>query len=1110
MTRIVLLAAFSVFAALNVPLEVINWADIARTGEPVTAGVPLPEKSVSDLTKLRITDASGNTIPAQFRPLSKWWKEKLSEGRDDPSIKWVLCDFQTDVPVRNKTAVFLKDDNASGAAVTALSVTETADAVTVVTGPLQFVVSRTHFNLFDEAWLDTDGDNVFEASERIIEPGNASGGVITAGDWAAGGCTSGAEHFSSTHAPTRMVIEENGPMKVMIRIEGRHYASSGGVSRGLYGWQCFITAYAGKSYVDVQWALTNNLQEGNRPPEKNTDSTFTVFSWPFADYRLSLDLALNPSATQSCALLGETEAVGTAGDVAARLLQKAGGYAMTGGPSGVSAKGGVSLSDGTLGVRIAMRDFAPNNPKGLSVSRDRIDIELFPDTAGTSPYWLEPFTRKNHRMRFEFFAGTPASGALLSLHEETEAPLRMLAADRAWYRDTHAWERGFGIPAGAEFQRIIPSSWTRLNKMTDLNLVYNSLTRDWTTYGHNYNFNCGGSHDNLVSCFYKYALTGNPRDFELWEAKTFYFNDRVQCQFSPNAWQELDWWLNPLAHTAEYRGCHQMWGTGAEPVSETFPDYFIRPDIVFTQFPDAGHQTQLNIIEYYQLTGDPATRDAMEGLAVYSASWIFAWTYLFPVSYDGRTITDSVDVDSVFSLGSGPRYIARPSMVLNQAYEVTGDDRYFYPAKLGTYTLRNVIRRHPAGYLASPGERTYCDTNDTPWHTDHPGVAQPKYFSGSDFQIGIAMEALYSWLAKTGDEEIRDALIEAGASMLWRMNKDSSDRWTGFVYQGWCDYGFSGKRYDNSLPNLGYNGSMSEGFGGFLFSYLASGRTDFLPVINDGWTALNGTWSMEMFNIWEALHKRDALDSAPPAAVTDLSASGDPVSGLRLTWTAPGGDNTAGRATRYQVKISTTPLCDMPDHWNDAERRGWPDLNDSLPYTVPALLAKAVNFTRTRQLSFWAAKNLHGEPLPQPAGSPESMTLTGLDTSMTYYFALVAYDSAGNVSGLSNVVSAKGVTVEKSGKGLCAFLLSGNEPNPFNPATVIRFSLPGRAQAVLIIHDLRGRMIRTLASGAMEKGAHRVCWDGRDDGGKPASSGLYVVRLSSQGRTLLKKMALVK
>lgn len=1109
MFKIICFASIAAFAALNVPLEVLNWADLARTGEPITAGVPLPQKAVTDLTKLRITDASGNTVPAQFKWLSKWWQDSLADG-NSPSIKWVLCDFQADVAAKNKTAVFLKDDN-SVAPTTALSVLEASDAITVTTGPLKFIVSKTHFNLFDQAWLDADDNGAFETSERIFAAGNASGGIITAGDWSAGGCVSGTEHAGSLNAPDRFVVEENGPMKVLIRVEGRHYAAANGVSRGLYGWQCFITAYAGKAYVDVQWALTNNLLTGDKPREKGGASIITDYIWPFTSYKLSLAASLNASATQSYSLLSDTEVPGTASDTPARLLQKVGSFTVTGGTAGTAAKGGASLSDGALGLRVVSRDFSPNAPKAVSVSKGRIDLEFLPDTTGSAPYQLDALTRDNNRLRIEFFSGAPASGALASLWTKNDAPLRMLATDRAWYRDTRAWERVFGIPYEAQYARRSPGTWTRMAKPANTT---------WQDYGQMGEFNGGGDHWNLTSCFWNYVLTGNPEDFEYAEKCALWFNDRVQCQFSYDVWSQLDWFLDPIEHKPEYRYCHEMWGSGADPVDSAFPGYTLAADIAETHGPDAGHMTQLQEIEYYLLTGDPATRDAMEGLAVHAAGFVYGRIYLLPASYGWSYPVkgDSADMDSVYAMPWGPRYIARPSMVCNHAYEVTGDYRYFYPAKLGAYCLRNVIRRHPIGYLAIEGNATYCDTGDTPWAADHPGVPHPTYFAGSDFQIGIGMEALYSFLVKTGDEEVRDALIEAGASMLWRMSQDSLNRWSGFMYGGWCDYGFSGKRYpiswslnSNEQGGRGYYSSMSEGFGGFIFSYLASGRTDYLPVLKDGWDACGHTLGdMKIINLYEAMYRRDSLDAVPPATVADLAASDDPVTGLRLTWTAPGNNGTTGRAARYQVKFSTTPLCDMPERWNASTLKGWPDLNDSLPYTTEALLAKATNFTRSQQLSFWAAPNLENEPAPQNAGASESFTLTGLDTSVTYYFALVAYDSAGNVSGISNVVTAKGAAVEKNGKGRCLFALSGNEPNPFNPSTVVRFSLAQKGAVTLAVYDIHGRIARTLAAGEMEKGAHRAVWDGRDDAGRPVATGIYFTRLISGDRVLQRKMALVK
>ncbi len=76
------------------------------------------------------------------------------------------------------------------------------------------------------------------------------------------------------------------------------------------------------------------------------------------------------------------------------------------------------------------------------------------------------------------------------------------------------------------------------------------------------------------------------------------------------------------------------------------------------------------------------------------------------------------------------------------------------------------------------------------------------------------------------------------------------------------------------------------------------------------------------------------------------------------------------------------------------------------------------------------------------------------------------------------------------------FGLNANYPNPFNPETAISFSLPERAPVRIEVLDSRGGRVRTLAAGTIEAGIHSVRWDGTDDAGRPAGSGMYVCRLS--------------
>lgn len=107
-------------------------------------------------------------------------------------------------------------------------------------------------------------------------------------------------------------------------------------------------------------------------------------------------------------------------------------------------------------------------------------------------------------------------------------------------------------------------------------------------------------------------------------------------------------------------------------------------------------------------------------------------------------------------------------------------------------------------------------------------------------------------------------------------------------------------------------------------------------------------------------------DTTAPAAITNLSLSDATVSSIKLTWTAPGDDGSAGTATSYDIRFSTALITDS---------------------------------------NFSAATQAVGEPAPQAAGTSQSMTVGGLSSNTTYFFAMKASDEVPNISGLSNAAS---------------------------------------------------------------------------------------------------------
>lgn len=86
-----------------------------------------------------------------------------------------------------------------------------------------------------------------------------------------------------------------------------------------------------------------------------------------------------------------------------------------------------------------------------------------------------------------------------------------------------------------------------------------------------------------------------------------------------------------------------------------------------------------------------------------------------------------------------------------------------------------------------------------------------------------------------------------------------------------------------------------------------------------------------------------------------------------------------------------------------------------------------------------------------------------------------------------------------------------NYPNPFNPTTLILFSIPEDSNINLSVYNMRGQKINTLTNDDYTKGSHSVTWNGEDESGKQVGSGIYFYKLNVNGKTeLVKKCMLLK
>jgi len=90
------------------------------------------------------------------------------------------------------------------------------------------------------------------------------------------------------------------------------------------------------------------------------------------------------------------------------------------------------------------------------------------------------------------------------------------------------------------------------------------------------------------------------------------------------------------------------------------------------------------------------------------------------------------------------------------------------------------------------------------------------------------------------------------------------------------------------------------------------------------------------------------------------------------------------------------------------------------------------------------------------------------------------------------------------------YTLEQNIPNPFNSHTQIKYSLPVKSNISLNIYDIRGELVRTLYDGVQQKGKHSTEWNGLNNQGNQAASGIYLYQLKADGFVKTNKLFLFR
>ncbi len=186
--------------------------------------------------------------------------------------------------------------------------------------------------------------------------------------------------------------------------------------------------------------------------------------------------------------------------------------------------------------------------------------------------------------------------------------------------------------------------------------------------------------------------------------------------------------------------------------------------------------------------------------------------------------------------------------------------------------------------------------------------------------------------------------------------------------------------------------------------------------------------------------------------------------------------------------------------WEDSYRLDVLEFNSVAPFTG--------RLTEPRLLSAGRLKN--GSLMSEGGGTGRMTLSPGETIELAFDASSLPPTSTRMERSYIFVATGKYETPDEAPELPSVFALEAASPNPFNPSTVIRYSLPVASRVEIRVFDVRGALVRTLVSAFQAAGAKSVTWDGRSDAGARVSSGVYFCKMTAPGFDTTRKLVLVR
>ncbi len=807
-------------------------------------GIPLEENNgITSVTQLGLIGAAAG----QFRELARW---------PSGALKWVLVDYQTDVPAGGSDASVTLVNGGGNFGGTSLA-TDGGSSILVNTGTASFTIRKGVFRFFDQ----------------IVVGGSAL--LSVGGEGLALSDASGVRFTSANDATPSVTVEENGPVRAVVAASGSLKNASGA---RLCDYLVRLHFYRGKSFVRA-WVTLRNARAAYPTPFTFNSAEVVVPLSLGSGQRFTTatsrgTVSDNLGATETAYLFqaystvnGSGENVyanapmvhsGSSFDQSGVEVRKVGGTIYQGltGNAGDYAHGWAALEDNTgKGATVGLRWMSAFWPAGFELSGDgTARVELFSKRNSKTGIKFAWGAYESREIFFHFYTSPPPNRQE-TLYEmqyplSGRAPLSQYAAAGAIYGETklvstseqQSWFSQHGSTSPS-LDNITPSFWRY---------------HWWSTGGG------GNQTDFALIDLIDFLRTGHGGFLAQGERNTLFKTDTA-VRHSDG----FDYFTNQIDTGDEGNGANQ----GAMNA------------VIF----DFGHSHWVSIPIAYYLTGNELYREATvdygewkDGMA--DGNW--------PNYYEPLSI-----------LGDGNMRIwSRYYRDFAILWDLTRDQRYW--SKVDRMTGMVLQSRDVPGSVLPAGrnlERGYM------WMA-HVGYSLPRFISDF-FTVQIHCEAIWEGLRVL--REVGDPRVEDFEDYLLGL--------ADFIYNEFYfetgvqrrEYGFL-YSYTLDTPNTSSNPYWAEGFRPisssrpFTFAYLQTGDPRYLDrqaklLIGDTGYVTNRTptdWPSQAYMATD-LNRPPTTGWRTVPGVSVASFGGG---GYRLSWTVPAG------TTAFKIKYSEKPI----------------------------------------------------------------------------------------------------------------------------------------------------------------------------------------------------------